>query len=234
MVNYLNSTSQQWFHWQWAMLWQTAVLIAIIWLLDMLIRKWAHPQLRYALWMLILVKLLIPPTWTSPASVTSHIPGLSQKAMVSLSSPPAKGESPEGGRGLSATPASVPHHPQRRQDAYVPLEAAAQGSSGILPESNMPAEPTPNPAATVMERADASTPSLSWQVYPMLIWLAGIIILSTWLIVRLSSLRREHQITLPLQRGVLRRREEVSPNASTPSFRKSPKNSISSASPALS
>ena len=40
------------------------------------IRKWAHPQVRYALWMLVLVKLLIPPTWTSPASVTSHIPGL--------------------------------------------------------------------------------------------------------------------------------------------------------------
>ena len=46
------------------MLWQTAVLIAIIWMLDVLIRKWAWPQVRYALWLLVLVKLLLLPTLT--------------------------------------------------------------------------------------------------------------------------------------------------------------------------
>ena len=80
MINTLNSMADNWWTWQIAMLWQTAVLIGIIWIVDVAIRKWAHPQVRYALWMLVLVKLLIPPTWTSPASITSHIPPLAQKA----------------------------------------------------------------------------------------------------------------------------------------------------------
>ncbi|MHC4834887.1 MAG: M56 family metallopeptidase, partial [Planctomycetota bacterium] len=80
MMTYLNSISEHWFTWQWAMLWQTAVLIAIIWTVDLCIRRWAWPQVRYALWMLVLVKLLIPPTWTSPASITSHIPTMAFRA----------------------------------------------------------------------------------------------------------------------------------------------------------
>ena len=100
MINLLNTAAEHWFDWQFAMLWQTAVLIMIIWIVDLVIRKWAHPQVRYALWMLVLVKLLIPPTWTSPASITSQIPSLTQKAVISLNSPPVKGQYPEGERGL--------------------------------------------------------------------------------------------------------------------------------------
>ncbi|MCD6175568.1 MAG: HEAT repeat domain-containing protein [Planctomycetes bacterium] len=80
MTNFLNTLAEHWYTWQFAMLWQMAVLIGVIWIIDLLIRKWAHPQVRYALWMLILVKLLIPPTWTSPASITSHIPATANRA----------------------------------------------------------------------------------------------------------------------------------------------------------
>ena len=81
MINTLNPIADNWWTWQIAMLWQTGVLIGIIWIVDLCIRKWAWPQVRYALWMLVLVKLLIPPTWTSPASVTSYIPAAAQKAV---------------------------------------------------------------------------------------------------------------------------------------------------------
>ena len=83
MINFLNTAEEHWCDWQFAMLWQAAALIAIIWIVDVCIRKWAHPQVRYALWMLVLVKLLIPPTWTSPASVTSHIPDAAIRATQS-------------------------------------------------------------------------------------------------------------------------------------------------------
>ncbi|HOK94596.1 MAG TPA: hypothetical protein PK052_02740 [Anaerohalosphaeraceae bacterium] len=64
MIQFFNTISDKWLAFQWAMLWQTAVLIAIIWMLDVLIRKWAWPQVRYALWLLVLVKLLLLPTLT--------------------------------------------------------------------------------------------------------------------------------------------------------------------------
>jgi beta-lactamase regulating signal transducer with metallopeptidase domain len=178
MTNLLNTIAEHWFDWQLAMLWQTGILICIIWIVDVLIRKWAHPQVRYALWMLVLVKLLIPPTFTSPASVTSHIPAVAIRAATVIS---------------------------------------GQGSSGILPESKMPSEqsgqsvpasdeivtPASNRAATVMERVNSSPSAkgeypergrgyLSWKAYAMFIWLAGVLILSAWLFIRLSVLRREH------------------------------------------
>ncbi|MCP4453100.1 MAG: hypothetical protein GY809_16690, partial [Planctomycetes bacterium] len=74
MIDQMNAMAQQWFAWQWDMLWQSAVLIAIIAIVDRLIRKWAWPQLRYALWLLVLVKLILPPTLSSPVSVTTAMP----------------------------------------------------------------------------------------------------------------------------------------------------------------
>ncbi len=56
--------------------------------IDLLIKKWAWPQVRYALWLLILVKLILPPTLTSPASFTADIPALAQKAVkVQINNP---------------------------------------------------------------------------------------------------------------------------------------------------
>ena len=74
MIEALNRWSDQWFRWEAAVFWQVAVLIAIVWLIDLVIRKWAWPQLRYAMWLLILVKLVLPPTLTSPVSITSRVP----------------------------------------------------------------------------------------------------------------------------------------------------------------
>ena len=91
----LNMIADKWFDWQIAMLWQTAVLIAIIWTVDLAVRKWAHPQVRYALWMLVLVKLLIPPTFTSPASVTSQIPAAAFRAVTVMSEQGSSGILPE-------------------------------------------------------------------------------------------------------------------------------------------
>ena len=55
------------------MLWQTAVLIGIVAVIDRLIRKRAWPQLRYTLCLLVFVKLVLPPSFASPLSPTSHI-----------------------------------------------------------------------------------------------------------------------------------------------------------------
>jgi len=177
MINYLNSTAQHWFDWQFAMLWQTAVLIGIVWVIDLAIRKWAWPQVRYALWMLVLVKLLIPPTWTSPASITSHIPAFADKAVqIQL----------------------APNTTARSASAGIDKSAAAQAARSPNAGTDI------NPAATGMERASCSSPPakgehseggrgyLSPKTYAMFIWLTGMAGLSLWLIARLTGLRREH------------------------------------------
>jgi beta-lactamase regulating signal transducer with metallopeptidase domain len=55
------------------MFWQVSLLIILITALDMAIRRWVWPQLRYALWALVFLKLIIPPTWQTPTSIVSWL-----------------------------------------------------------------------------------------------------------------------------------------------------------------
>jgi len=57
-----------WWGWMAPMLWQVSLLVAILAVVDRLIRGWAWPQVRYALWLLVLIKLVIPPWWTLPGN----------------------------------------------------------------------------------------------------------------------------------------------------------------------
>ena len=57
MIHDLNLLSGVWFDWMFSMFWQVSLLIIIITGIDYLIRNWAYPQVRYALWTLVLLKL---------------------------------------------------------------------------------------------------------------------------------------------------------------------------------
>ncbi len=68
MVLTINNIAQFWWQWMGAMFWQVSLLIVLVSLLDLVVRKRVWPQVRYALWMLVVLKLLIPPTWSAPTS----------------------------------------------------------------------------------------------------------------------------------------------------------------------
>ncbi len=189
MIHTLNSMAENWWSWQLAMVWQTAVLIGIIWIVDLCIRKWAHPQLRYALWMLILIKLVIPPTWTSPVSVTSRIPGLVQKtAQIQLSSESLpEAEAATGMERMNSITTVSPA--SSRQVEKVSTEMPAETATEIQFSDTVPEEL--NTVAGGATQSAAVLP-LSWKAYAMFIWLAGALILTGWLIRRLNNLRNEH------------------------------------------
>jgi beta-lactamase regulating signal transducer with metallopeptidase domain len=69
MVSWLNHISPVWLVWMTAMLWQSAILIAIVLALDLVLRRFTWPQLRYALWLLVFVKLVLPPDFAMPTSL---------------------------------------------------------------------------------------------------------------------------------------------------------------------
>ena len=63
----------------WPLLWQSSLLIGALLLLDLLLRRRARAVLRYALWLLVLLKLLLPPSLALPTGLgywlsTSHPP----------------------------------------------------------------------------------------------------------------------------------------------------------------
>lgn len=56
-------------HWLWPMLWQSSVLAGALLLLDFALRRKLRPAVRYALWLVLLVKLILPPSLALPSSL---------------------------------------------------------------------------------------------------------------------------------------------------------------------
>jgi beta-lactamase regulating signal transducer with metallopeptidase domain len=50
------------------MFWQSSLLITVLFALNFLLRRRLRASLRYALWLVVLVKLCVPPTLALPTS----------------------------------------------------------------------------------------------------------------------------------------------------------------------
>jgi beta-lactamase regulating signal transducer with metallopeptidase domain len=50
----------------WPMFWQSSLLIGFLFLLDLLLRRKLRPAVRYALWLVVLAKLVMPPSLALP------------------------------------------------------------------------------------------------------------------------------------------------------------------------
>jgi len=171
MIEQLNTLAQAWWSWIAAMFWQVGLLVILIASLDRLIRRWAWPQLRYALWSLILIKLILPPTMSLPSGVVPELRPIVGQALSRMES-----EEPV------ASESSVLLSLRADMVAVMPAESAR----AVVAESSWQPENLNVPAAE-----EPSTP-IAWQVYAMMIWLLGTLILGIWLLVRLHSFAGRH------------------------------------------
>ena len=71
LADLFEAVASQWWQWTAAMSVQLVLVVLVIAGLDRLLRPWNLPQLRAALWMLVVVKLVLPPTLVSPVSMAS-------------------------------------------------------------------------------------------------------------------------------------------------------------------
>lgn len=68
-IEALNQLGQQTFLSLISMFWQSSLLIAVIWIVDRALRRKLHAAVRYALWGVMLVKLVTPPSFALPTGV---------------------------------------------------------------------------------------------------------------------------------------------------------------------
>ena len=68
LIENLNEWGGVFFRVAWPMFWQSSVLIAFLFAGDRLWRHRLRASLRYALWLVVLVKLCVPPTFALPTS----------------------------------------------------------------------------------------------------------------------------------------------------------------------
>jgi beta-lactamase regulating signal transducer with metallopeptidase domain/ketosteroid isomerase-like protein/DNA gyrase inhibitor GyrI len=78
----INQLSVLWWEWMREMLWQASLLIVFISVLDIFLRRWAWPQLRHALWLLVLIKLILPPSFALQTGLFSYVSPTLEETIV--------------------------------------------------------------------------------------------------------------------------------------------------------
>jgi len=175
-----------------AMFWQVGLLIVLIAVIDLLIRKWAWPQLRYALWSLVLIKLVLSPTLSLPSGlapklkpiVTQMLESAAKKEMIEVTWPI-----------VIPTVDDELRQPMARSYRSHPALAESSHNEAIyfmetIPPENIEQEPSHGLILNSVTLQPAG-PRLAWRVYPMGAWLLGVVTLGLWLFVKLHRLKKE-------------------------------------------
>ena len=184
MIEHINSIAENWWGWTWPMFWQVSLLITLVAGADILLRKKAWPQLRYALWLLVLVKLVLPPGLALQTSITSPAAELAEAvAPQGIVQPSEPAYSPSGFATNEWT----------ADDSASADVVAAVGEAA-------PTAAAESPAVASVAAIEPASPSskLHWRAYAMLAWLGGVVLLSGWLVVMLHKMRRLHGATSEL------------------------------------
>jgi beta-lactamase regulating signal transducer with metallopeptidase domain len=67
-IEALNRWGESFLHFAWPMFWQSSLLIVVLFGFEHLFRRKVRASIRYALWLVLLVKLCVPPTLALPTS----------------------------------------------------------------------------------------------------------------------------------------------------------------------
>ena len=173
MIEQINDIAEIWWGWMWPMFWQASVLIALVAIVDLFLRRRAWPQLRYALWLLVLLKLVLPPTLSLPTSVTSGLSSLSDKVVPQVPVDQTFVQEP-----MELPPTIAPFD--------LETVAASEGAGENPPILSTGAAAPVTPVVSIPP-AEAG---LSWRAYAMLIWAIGATVLGLWLVIMLRRMRR--------------------------------------------
>jgi parallel beta-helix repeat protein len=178
MIEQLNSIAQSWWSWMWPMFWQVSVLILLIGTVDLLLQKRIWPQVRYAIWLLVLIKLILPPSLSLPTSIVSQARMKTEQisSQVITSKIPAKSRS------------VVLRSQENRNIEDVSVKTFPE-SQVVM--SNVTSEPPVRDNAGDIAGTEINI-KIHWHVYVMVVWLAVVLTLSLWVIVRFRKLRKFH------------------------------------------
>jgi len=145
---------------------QSGVLIVLLLIIDSLIRKRVRATFRYWIWMLVFVKLILPPSLSLPTGI-----GYWRGEILSAAQPVLE----QG----STAPQNKPVGPHVLEDTPLPIEAPQIQPSQI---TSGPISPT----TLVASHLNA----LTWQAGVFVLWLVGVLVFSLLLIQRILYVSR--------------------------------------------
>ena len=171
MIDTLNSWGEGFAGFSAAMLIQSALLIAVVAVLDALLRRRVRAVVRHGLWMIVLVKLVLPVTLSAPTGIGYWISAGFVNPTVQLQ--PAVTPSADDVTSLALAAATL--------EAAPPIESIGKSiGKNVSPRQSgevlAQATHSQSPAGTVAIVAPALAPAqaaITWQAVVLLVW-AGI------------------------------------------------------------
>jgi len=158
---------------------QSALLVILLLVVDLLLRKRVRAVFRYFVWLLVLVKLVLPPTLSLPTGIGywfgDHLPAASYISDRAFDV-----------AGLEHTG---------------PYASQGSGLSGEMPQVR-PAEDITENDALITPANSAPTP-LTWQAVLFVIWLVGVFAFLVVLIQRVKFVRGLIAVSNPAKKELL-------------------------------
>ena len=173
----------------WPMLWQSSVLMALVFALDLILRKRVRATARYALWLLVLAKLVVPASLSLPTGVGYWVPA--PKALTAAR--PGV---------VSALRAEKGHTDESRPAATSVVQAASVPQADLVTRQTLQEQPNATSAQSLqleaaqqrgptdIQTTSAAGQTLHWRGVAALGWLAGMAGLSGVLAFRARLTRR--------------------------------------------
>jgi len=168
LLETLNLTGGKFVDFALPMLIQSSILILILLAVDLLLRKKVRAVFRYWLWMLILVKLVLPPTLSSPAGIGRFF---GDKLSIQQSAPVSLAE------GSSQTPMQI-----NREESIKIIPPNQSGTEPLSAYTESPAAITPK--QTTLPVIEIPQEQISWQGFVFLVWCAVVLAMMLLLIQR--------------------------------------------------
>jgi len=162
-VTFFNSIGKLFVEYAGSMLIQSGVLILVLLVLDVVLRRRVRAVFRYCMWMLVLVKLILPVTLSSPTGAGYWVgdklyPAAERQTAVE------EAVEPMGEAGSAEV----------RVEAVPSIVSTSQSVSAVPSNFDIAAEPTV---------------SLSWQGFALLAWLAAVLVMILLLVQRAFFVR---------------------------------------------
>lgn len=158
LISFLNQTGQSFVTFHSTMWIQSSILILILLLLDRLFRKHVRAVVRYWIWLLVLIKLILPVTLTSPVSIGRLIP----TTEPTLSSP-----SSSNAPVVMSQPSAPIASPS---DIVLTANPPATLSPALAKTSNPAINQTPPLTDHLITDNRSQATSLTWQGITLLAW----------------------------------------------------------------
>jgi len=164
VIELLNTWGGHFIHFAWPVLWQSSALIVVLFGLDVLLRRRVRAVVVYALWMLLLVKLVLPASLSLPTGLGYWVVTPAPPFVDSTSA-----------KSLHTTVSTQMERLKREVQSVLSPDDLAKMTSISL---------------TTTARSSQSTASLQFPGYVLFGWLFGVTVLTIAMIFRLRMTRQ--------------------------------------------